>query len=268
MTQLISYLFSDMDGTLLDSRKKISEETIRSIERFISRGGHFAVATGRSPEITRPLIGGVPVNAPCILFNGAGVYDFSAEKFLYQEFLPSDIVQSIYETALKAYPMTCIEAFAEGPIHLLNRDCVMDHYIIEEQQPSQFFTYSGEQRYMKLLLYAQPEELQKVYRKLVPLLSGKVSYTFSAPFYLEILPLGVSKGTALNWLCEELNIDRENTASIGDFDNDAEMLRYSGLGAAPANASPAAKAAAKCLVPSNDEHCVSYFLEHFICAKQ
>lgn len=264
MTPPISYLFSDMDGTLLDSRKKISRETIASIERFIEKGGRFAVATGRSPEITRPLLGDVPVNAPCILFNGAGIYDFSTEKFLYQEFLPSDIVLELYETALHAYPLTCIEAFAEGPIQLLNRNCTMDHYIVEENQPHRFAELTPNQNYMKLLLYAKPEELQKVYQKLVPLLAGKVSYTFSAPFYLEILPFGVSKGTALQWFCEEMSISRAEVASIGDFDNDAEMLRYSGLGAAPANASPAAKAAANCLVPSHDENCVSYLLEHYI----
>lgn len=266
MNNSIQYLFSDMDGTLLNSRKEVSQDTIHSIQRFICAGGHFGVATGRSPEITLPLLTGVPINTPCILFNGAGIYDFSTKKYLHQEFLPQNIVRDICRTAEESYPQVCVEAFAEGPILLLNKNCVMDHFITEENQPCRFSKFSLDMRYMKLLLYAEPQKLRLICQKLIPIMEGKVSYTFSAPFYLEILPLGISKGTALEWLCKAAHISRTQVAAIGDFDNDAEMLRYSALGAAPANASPAAKAAADYQVPSNDEHCVSHLLENYILA--
>mgnify|MGYP000834702334 CR=1 FL=1 len=260
----IKYLFSDMDGTLLDPRKHISDETVQAVQAFTTQGGFFAVATGRSPEICRPFLKKVPVNAPCILLNGAGVYDFDTGRYLHQEYLPGNLLPAICRTAQNAYSQICIEAFAEGPIQILSPDCILDHYITEEKQPYVYTDYAESGRYMKLLLYAHPEKLKTVYTQLRPLLEGKVSFTFSSPFYLEILPLGVSKGTALQWICETGGLSREQVAAVGDFDNDQEMLRYSGLGAAPANASPAAKAAANLLLPDNDHHCVSNLIHTFM----
>ena len=117
---------------------------------------------------------------------------------------------------------------------------------------------------MKFLLYAEPSALQTVCQKLQPIMENKVSYTFSSPFYLEILPLNVSKGSALKWICKNCKINLQNVAAIGDFDNDCEMLRYAALSAAPNNASSAALAAAKYIVSSNDHSCVSNFLKKHI----
>ena len=260
----INHLFSDMDGTLLNSQKHVSRENIESIIKFTDKGGHFAVATGRSPEISLPFLAGIPVTAPSILYNGAGIYDFSKCKFLHKEFLPKEILKQILDISIQEYPYICIEAFAEGPIQLLNRDCIIDHYITGEKQPYRFASYHAEDQYMKFLLYAEPSALQRVCKKLHPIMKNKVSYTFSSPFYLEILPLHVSKGSALKWICKNCKIDIQNVAAIGDFDNDCEMLRYAALSAAPGNASNAALEAAEYIVSSNDNSCVSNFIEKCI----
>lgn len=260
----IHYLFSDMDGTLLNSQKNVSQENIDAIIKFTDNGGHFAVATGRSPEISLPFLKGIPITAPSILYNGAGVYNFSKHKFLHKEFLPKNVLKQILDISIQEYPYLCIEAFAEGPIRLLNRDCIMDPYITSEKQPYIFTSYHAEEQYMKFLLYAEPSALRNVCEKLLPIMKNKVSYTFSAPFYLEILPLNVSKGSALKWICENCKINLQNVAAIGDFDNDCEMLRYAALSAAPNNASDAALNAAKYIVSSNDHSCVGNFLEKHI----
>ena len=77
-----TYLFSDMDGTLLNSGGKVSAANAEAIREFQAAGGRFAVATGRSELITLPCLDGVEPNFPCILFNGAAVYDFGEKRFL------------------------------------------------------------------------------------------------------------------------------------------------------------------------------------------
>ena len=62
--------------------------------------------------------------------------------------------------------------------------------------------------------------------------------------YIEIADPGVSKGGALEWLCERLGVPRERTVACGDGHNDVDMLRWAGLGVAVAEAAPDVQAAA------------------------
>ena len=86
MTTKFKYLFTDIDGTLLNSQKEISQENIDSIHKLVEQGGHFSVATGRCAEITFPFVDNLPINAPAILFNGAAVYDIPNRTFLHKEY--------------------------------------------------------------------------------------------------------------------------------------------------------------------------------------
>ena len=72
------YLYCDLDGTLFDDDKRVSLENRQAIERFVKEGGKFGVATGRAPSIIGTIERDLPVNAPCILLNGAGLYDLAA----------------------------------------------------------------------------------------------------------------------------------------------------------------------------------------------
>ncbi len=264
MKRYITHIFSDMDGTLLDSQKTISSKNKDAILKFTQYGGHFAVATGRSPEIALPFLKDIPITAPSIFYNGAGIYDINKKKFLHKEFLPRTLLKRILEVSMLEYPQICIEAFAEGPIQLLNKNCIIDHYITGEKQPYRFASYNEKEQYMKFLLYAEPSILQNVYQKLAPVMENHVNYTFSSPFYLEILPLKASKGAALKWICQDQHISSDFVGAIGDFDNDSEMLDFAGLGAAPKNASPAAQSAADYIVSSNDDHCIYDMLIKYI----
>ena len=73
----------------------------------------------------------------------------------------------------------------------------------------------------------------------------------------EILPKGVNKGLALGKLAEQLGIDMKRTVAIGDYDNDAAMLRAAGVGIAVANASRAALEAADAVTVSNEEDAIA-----------
>ena len=64
------------------------------------------------------------------------------------------------------------------------------------------------------------------------------------PFFVEFLRNDVSKGNALQKLCENMNINLNEIVAFGDGDNDKEMLQLAGLGVAMKNGKPAAKEAA------------------------
>ena len=75
-------ILSDLDNTFLGKASRIVPENVEAIERFKSLGGKFAFATGRDPFA---LLRVVPTaaeiaNYPCIVTNGAYVYDFQAKN--------------------------------------------------------------------------------------------------------------------------------------------------------------------------------------------
>lgn len=259
-----NYLFSDMDGTLLDGSGNISEENKNAIRRFMENGGHFTVATGRSETIARPFLEKLDTNFPAILFNGAAVYDFGSGTFLYKTTLANEIVREIYEIALSVYPEICFQAFAEGPIRLFNRNGVTDHLAAQENQPMIHCDFDPSAECIKLLLYGENAQLKKVAAAIAHLSDGNFVPVFSAPFYLEILPVGCSKGTAMAWMIEHFQIPGESIAAIGDFDNDLAMIRQAALGAAPANAQECVKKAADIIVSDNNSSALADLITNHI----
>ena len=82
----------------------------------------------------------------------------------------------------------------------------------------------------------------------------------SEPTYLEILPAGVNKGTALERLEMILGIKKEEVICFGDNLNDLEMIRRAGIGVAMGNAGAEVKAAADCIAPDHNDDGVARVL--------
>ena len=75
---------TDLDDTLLTSDKKISDENMKAIEYFKNEGGLFTFATGRIPQSTGQYVELAKPNAPVIVYNGGGIYDWKNKKFLFR----------------------------------------------------------------------------------------------------------------------------------------------------------------------------------------
>jgi hydroxymethylpyrimidine pyrophosphatase-like HAD family hydrolase len=85
---------------------------------------------------------------------------------------------------------------------------------------------------------------------------------------LDLLPMGVSKGRALERLAGHLEIDRKATMAIGDNWNDLDMLEWAGQGVMMGNAAAELRTMAKLrgwkLAPHNDEDGVAVVLENAV----
>jgi Cof subfamily protein (haloacid dehalogenase superfamily) len=88
-------------------------------------------------------------------------------------------------------------------------------------------------------------------------LAGDFDFIRSEKTLYEILPKGISKGTSIAKLCDYLNIARENTVAIGDYNNDISMFQAAGTGIAVSNACPDALKAADFVTVSNEDHAIA-----------
>ena len=88
-------LCTDLDGTLLNSERKVSEENRRAIDFFKKEGGLFTFITGRMPFFSNKIYEEVQPNAPYGCVNGGGIYDPIEKKYLYARELPFSAMELV-----------------------------------------------------------------------------------------------------------------------------------------------------------------------------
>jgi Cof subfamily protein (haloacid dehalogenase superfamily) len=116
----------------------------------------------------------------------------------------------------------------------------------------------------KFIIIAQPEEADAIVPELRQRFDGRLRIVRSHRNFVEGNPLDASKGQALAHLAARLGIPQSQTAAVGDNDNDADMVIWSGLGMAMGNAHPDLKAVADVILPPVEEDGVAVAIEKYI----
>ena len=260
-------LLSDMDGTLLNSEKQITAADREAIGRFMSLGGEFTVATGRTIQSFRQYLDMIELKMPVIMYNGAAIHDFVSEKTLYTHPLPTE-AKSLAIKLFEAMPETGGEVLkTDGTYVFSNTDYQQLHTRICNIEP--YYEELSEIRdggWLKVLFSLAPEDvsyMEVLVRQMG--LDRTVDFVRSSDIFLEMLPKGVSKGSALNEYRRLAGMEGYTFVSIGDFDNDIEMIREADLGACPSNAEDSVKNVADLvLTKSCDEGAVAELIGEII----
>ncbi|MBQ8842792.1 MAG: HAD hydrolase family protein, partial [Ruminiclostridium sp.] len=58
-------IMTDLDGTLLDDKKRVSEKDLSAINEFRKKGGSFTLATGRGIAMARNVVEKLEIDMPC-----------------------------------------------------------------------------------------------------------------------------------------------------------------------------------------------------------
>ena len=268
-TDDIKVLVLDIDGTLTNSKKEISEETKRGILEIQKRGHIVILASGRptpgmkryAEELELKRYGGYLLS-----FNGGSIIHASSGSVVFQKVLPSIVIPNIYKFALdhQCGLMTYI-----GDTIILGT--AMDPYIelesrinqMEVKQVHNFLDYT-EYDLNKCLMTAEPEKAEKLVKILQEKYGNILSIYRSEPFFIEIMPKNVDKATSLDRMLQTVQLTRENTICVGDGFNDMTMIEYAGVGVAMANAQPEVKSIADFITKSNDEDGIVTVIEKYI----
>lgn len=257
------YLYCDIDGTLA-VESVISPENQRALARYRQAGGKLGLATGRVELITESYARQLEVDLPCILYNGAAVYDFSSNTFLHTERVDTADVLEMMALGMGVYPQVNVEICPGGPTVLANPNGVEDAFVLREHQPFVHGRAEDCSRIIKLMFYGDPERLKEVEAAILPRFGEEYRILFSQPVYLEVLPKAAGKESALGWISRHLNLPLEQICAMGDFDNDVGMIRLAGLGAAPADAPQRVKEQADFISDPHTCHAAVKLVEHLL----
>ena len=242
----------DLDGTLLNSRKEIPEETVRAVRTVCAAGKTVIFDTGRAVSELNDEIAVLPEVRYAVYASGGGLYDIREKKAFGLHWIPARQVKRILTLArekdlmpqfvtedrdvIQASHMERLEHFHMGPYRpLYEKAMTLVPDILD------FAENSGE-RFLKINLYhAVPEERIRTRAQLE---TPELELIFSEISSLECSAAGVNKGAGLERLCTLLDIPPESCIAVGDADNDIPMFRTAGLGVAMGNAPAHVKAAA------------------------
>lgn len=258
---------SDIDGTVWDRHEGLPKRNVDALKRFTVAGGRFAVATGRSVNVARPVVEALPVNFPCVIYNGGGIYDYGREAYLDKTLLPQNIQDHIVKIR---------QVFPDCGVILVgdNGYADIDGFVQSRQgwwlelYPStpvrtvEFSEFAVPALKAFLVLPSeQSKQLDRYLHEHAADFQG-VRFVFSDTSMYEMLPEGSSKGSAIEKLTILAGIKRENIVAIGDYYNDLEMLKFAGLSAAPADAPEDIKAAVDLIVCNCAEGALADLVEH------
>ena len=253
----------DLDGTLLRDDMTISPYT-KDVAAEAAKRLRIVVATGRMFDSAREKarllgLGDVPV----ICYTGAWTGLAESGRVLEREGLSTELSAAILEEGRKHGWL--VQSY-------INDEVCLPEPSEKEQQSQKYRTkkpvYLGEAFYHPSvpptrLIIVEPNQEKKeaIRRYLTDHFGGEAEMVYPGDVFLDVHKKGVSKGRTLARLGSEWGIRPEEMVSFGNTENDASMLRLTGLSYAVANAEPEAKAAARVILPrTNNEDAVAHQL--------
>lgn len=265
-------LVTDMDYTLLNKEKQVSERNREALKRAVEKGVHMVVATGRIYTSARIYAKLLRLSTPIIASNGAIIKD--ASKTVFRDILNQDTVREMLRLCHK-YGAYC-HFFTENTIYsekLINvslRYTEWNKYMGEEDQVKIRIVDDGEEiieaaksEVLKAVVFDDDDDkIQKLREGIIE--TGIVSVSQSMKHNLEVMNKGVTKGNAVRILAQMYGINREEIIAIGDNENDISMIEYAGLGIAMGNAEESLKRVANHITGDYQEDGVAEAIEQFI----
>ena len=280
----------DLDGTLLDSEKRLSEVNRDALARAAEKGVLIVPTTGRFFGMMPPAVRDLPFVRYAITINGAQVYDRETDTAIVRDEIPLDMALGVMEV-LDRYDVIydCYRA-NWGWMTAALQDKAADyatneHYlkmVREFRRPvpelkAHLKATADQGDVQKIMLFARREEGRGKREERCGVLDAiriemaerfpEIKVTASTWNNLELNIKSAHKGNALKRFAEHLGFGLENCMAFGDGMNDFTMVEAAGLGIAMENAEPAVKRVAKYVTLSNDEDGVAKGIDKWIFSK-
>ena len=263
----------DLDGTLLDSQKKMSAYTLEVLQQAIENGIEIVIATGRSLcGIPKQLLDLQGIRY-IVTANGARISDVQEDKALYETTMDKEIVRQALSILNEYDAARELLVGGESRMEVEKLRAIADYMNSEALAQYVRETRVGTSDLMGILestqqsiekvhaIFKREEERQEAWKK-VEKLEG-VEICGSLGNNIEINAKGVNKGKGLLRLGELCGIAREEIMAVGDDLNDLEMIRMVGFGVAMENGNALVKEHAQYITVTNDEDGVAKAIVKF-----
>jgi hypothetical protein len=235
-SDIAGIVFTDLDGTLLNSKAKCSETDYQCLLDLTSKQVIRVAATGRSLYSAHKVLAqDFPIDY-LVFSSGAGIMDWQHKKILLHQELKSEQVISITKILkdnkvdfMLHYPIPENHHFVYHSTGKENPDFFRRIEIYKAFAEPMYLsveTFGAACQFIAII----PRDVD-LYQKIAQHFPDVKVIRATSPLdhtsiWIEIFPKDVSKGKAAQWLCEHLNLDASNSLGIGNDYNDIDLLNF------------------------------------------
>lgn len=253
----IRIIFLDLDYTLMDSSKSISDYTASTIRKVQEKGILVGFCTSRGatclPSCTKRI-------SPDFTICNAGACIHYKSKLIHTETFSAEDANKIFENSRLIF----------GPTVEMTCD-TLDRIFWNKKNENKSDDFAPDSIYHDFMNFKEPAmkmciqttDMEKS-QQLVDSVPGSSFIPFSDIPWIKVAPVTSTKENAIKVLCNRLNISLENTAAFGDDFTDMGMLKTCAVGVAMENAIPQVKEIADFITDSCDQDGVARWMEKFL----
>ena len=222
-------LVSDIDGTLNNKLRHTPKVNTEAIDEFVhKRGGNFTLASARNVQSLKSHYKNLPdVNTPAIVLNGAGIYDYTANKMLWFNPIPQKGAE-VVKKALDKFPALEVGVFTEDMIYLVKPKIsspVMMALDSLKHKKVKSIDEIPTSNWGKVIFFCTPWNKKKIREFVLAESDESLAYIDTSSVSFDMVAHDTNKGTAVLKLAEILGISKDNTSAIGNYYNDLDMLK-------------------------------------------
>lgn len=268
-----SLYISDLDGTLLNSDKEISDYTKNTLNVLIENGVHFSVATARTAASAVRILSGVNINIPVVLMNGVVIYDIRRDKYIKTEAISVQSANDIINVLKKHNTTGFMYAVSDNRLvtfyESLDTTALQDFYNERMMkyyksfvQTDTFLNKITDSKIIYFTLIDEQESLSTIFNaiKKLPDIDAVLYKDIYAQnlWYLEIHSKNASKYNAVKFIRDYCGFDR--IIGFGDNLNDIPLFRACDECYAVSNAVEQLKEKASGIIDCNNSDGVARFI--------
>lgn len=263
------FLVLDLDGTLTNNKKEITEHTRRVLIEAQERGGKIVLASGRPTYGIAPIAEKLELKkygGYILSYNGGEITNWQTGELMYENVLDADVLPYLYQCA-KEHNFAIVTY--QGKYVLT--EYPDDEYVLKEAilnvmetKKVDNFLEAIDFPVAKCLIVGEGTRLAVLEKQMYEVLKDRMGVYRSEPYFLELVPKGIDKAQSLAVLLEKIGGTKEEMIAVGDGFNDLSMIQYAGLGVAMANAQEPVRQAADYITLSNEEDGVAAVVEKFM----
>lgn len=267
---MIKLVAIDLDGTLLNEQKLISDENKQALAQAKQQGVKIVLCTGRPLAAMAHYLqelGLVDEGDYSITFNGGLVQKNDTGEIMEKKVMEVSDIQRLYKLAQQL----------DLPLDVLSDNVVLQlpsaprkqslYNVLNKLlqfQPADISDITDKFVLNKAVIAYDQEELDPKIKEIPAEFHEMYEIIKTRSMLLEFMPKGVTKAYGISLLAKDLGLKQEEIMAIGDEENDLPMIQYAGLGVAMENAVPFVKEAADFVTASNEENGVAKVIQKFV----
>ena len=235
----IKIAFFDVDGTLVDMKKKvISPMMLETLKRLKENGIILCMATGRGPYLV-PSFSGIDFDV-ILSFNAS--YCYTKDAVIFENPIPTEDVRRVTRNAAEIHRPVFLASVEGGGANGCDKD-LADYFAIAKDKVEVIDNAAFEkllnEKVYQIMMGCYKEEYEDILKDVN---GARITAWWTRA--ADITPAKGNKGVGVEKVLEFYHLDKENAIAFGDGANDIEMLEAVGIGVAMGNATDDVKAVA------------------------